>query len=248
MKHVIRYWNDGGIQPDSESHRWLYACLLYPGTAFPTPLNPNFSNSATVFDNKVYDKVKRLVFTVAGFLSAGRFNYRVELLAVFGDSYTRGSLVLAVFVLSRVVSNGAGAIGWLLLMTDHQYLDMVNSWMLGVLNIALSYYFVLRFGLIGAALGTGSSLAFVNLLRLGQLRYLEGLWPYDRTYLKPVAALVPASGVMALTRPMFPPSVGILAGMALGGAVFAGGLLALGVERRDRELVAALAVRYRGTV
>jgi hypothetical protein len=36
--------------------------------------------------------------------------------------------------------------------------------------------------------------------------------------------------------------------MALGGAVFAVGLLALGVERRDRELVAALAVRYRGAV
>jgi O-antigen/teichoic acid export membrane protein len=196
--------------------------------------------------NEVYGSITRLVFTITAFMCAVALIYRVELLAVFGREYTRGHLVLTVFIVSRIVANSAGATGWLLLMTDHQYLDMVNSWTLGITNVALSYYFVVEFGLVGAALGTGSSLAFVNLLRLGQLRYLEGLWPYDRTYLKPVAAVIPAATAMFLARSLFASLTAVVVGTVFGGVVYLGGLLALGVEPRDHELVTALFTRYRG--
>jgi len=52
------------------------------------------------------------------------------------------------------VGSAVGATGWLLMMTDHQYARMALDWLLAVLNVALTYAFVVRYGLVGAALGT----------------------------------------------------------------------------------------------
>jgi len=109
------------------------------------------------------------VFTVALLVAIPLFVYREELLAVFGYVYTRGGLVLAVFVVGQVVGNPIGSTGWLLLMADHQCLRMVNSLSLAVLNVAASYYFIVTAGLVGASPGTAWTIAVVDLVRLGKL-------------------------------------------------------------------------------
>ncbi|MFB6173361.1 MAG: oligosaccharide flippase family protein [Halobacteriales archaeon] len=195
--------------------------------------------------NAVYGTVTRLIVTATLALAVAFFVYRTQLLALFGGEYTRGSLVFATFVIGRIVGNGVGATGWLLLMTDHQYLRMVNSWVLGALNVAASYYFILEFGLVGAALGTAGSMALINLVRLSQLWYLEGLQPYDRKFLKPVAAGV-AMAVTATALKLVLSGVALLVvGTLVGLAAFGGTLFLLGIERRDRRLVGVLIAQYR---
>ncbi|MFB6219641.1 MAG: polysaccharide biosynthesis C-terminal domain-containing protein [Halobacteriaceae archaeon] len=127
---------------------------------------------------------------------------------------------------------------------------MVNSWGLGILNVGASYYFIVEFGLVGAALGTAGSMAFINLLRLAQLWYLEGLQPYTLAYLKPVGATAGMAAAMATLRPLFDGAVLLVAGAAVGLATFAGLLLLLGVDPADRRLFASLYEQYRpgGTV
>jgi len=195
--------------------------------------------------NAVYSNVTRLVLTGTMMLAVTGLVYRVELLSLFGTEYARGSLVLATFVVGRIVANGAGATGWLLLMTDHQYLRMVNSWILGALNLAFSYYFVLEFGIIGAALGTAGSLALVNLVRLAQLWYLEGLQPYDARYLKPLTAAAAMAATMLALRSVFSGRLLLLVGTVAGLVTFGAVLSALGIEPRDRRLVGALFEQYR---
>jgi len=196
----------------------------------------------------IYSTVTRLVFTITLLLATIQFVYRAELLALFGSEYTRGSLVLAVFVVGRVVGNGVGATGWLLLMTDHQYLRLVNSWVLAVLNVAASYYFVLEFGLVGAALGTAGSIAVVNLVRLAELYYLEGLQPYDAKFLKPLGAALGMAAVMTALRPFLSGVVLLVAGTAAGFLAFGGFLYLFGLERRDRLVASALYDEYRSLV
>jgi O-antigen/teichoic acid export membrane protein len=195
--------------------------------------------------NAVYGSVTRLIVTGTMVLAVTGFVYRHQLLALFGAEYTRGSLVFATFVVGRIVSNGVGATGWLLLMTDHQYLRMVNSWVLGTLNVAFSYYFVLQFGLIGAALGTAGTMAVINLVRLSQLWYLEGLQPYDRRYLKPLTAAAAMAATMVAVRAVLSGVPLLVVGTGAGLATFGLVLSALGIEPRDRRLVAALFEQYR---
>jgi len=196
----------------------------------------------------IYSTVTRLVFTITIALAAIQFVYRTELLALFGSEYTRGTVVLAVFVFGRIVGNGVGATGWLLLMTDHQYLRLVNSWILAILNVSASYYFVLEFGLVGAALGTAGSMAVVNLVRLGQLYYLEGLQPFDAKFLKPLGAALGMGAVMMALRPVLSGVVLLVAGTVAGVLTFLGLLYVLGIERRDRLVASALYDEYRSMV
>jgi len=86
------------------------------------------------------------------------------------------------------VGSAVGATGWLLMMTDHQYARMALDWLLAVLNVALTYAFVVRYGLVGAALGTSLAIAVQNAIQVILLRRFEGLWPFDRTYLTPLVA------------------------------------------------------------
>ncbi|MEF8776783.1 MAG: polysaccharide biosynthesis C-terminal domain-containing protein [Haloarculaceae archaeon] len=87
-------------------------------------------------------------------------------------------------------------------MTEHQYARLGLDRFLAALNVVLSYLFVVHFGMVGAALGTSSSIAIQNLLQVVLLRRYEGLMPFDRTFLKPLAAGAGAMAVMWAHRPI----------------------------------------------
>jgi O-antigen/teichoic acid export membrane protein len=229
---------------------FIFLPLIAFNALLPAVASDLYTDGQHAALNAVYSTATRWVVTATLPMAAVVFVYRVELLGVFGATYTEGALVLAVFVLGRVVGSAVGATGWLLLMTDHQYLRVVNSWGLGLLNLGASYYFIVEFGLIGAALGTAGSLAFVNVLRLAQLWYLEDLQPYTRAYAKPVAATAGMVVTMLAVQSLLDGVALLVVGTALGLAVFAALLVVLGVDPADRQLFASLFEQYRpgGTV
>jgi len=142
-----------------------------------------------------------------------------ELLGLFGEPYVAGGvprrLPRRVFVGSAV-----GATGWLLMMTDHQYARMALDWLLAVLNVALTYAFVVRYGLVGAALGTSLAIAVQNAIQVILLRRFEGLWPFDRTYLTPLVAGGTFLAMRAI-REVAPGRAAVVVGAAGGLAVYA---------------------------
>ena len=195
--------------------------------------------------NGVYGSVTRLIVTTVLPLLAVLGVYGAELLAVFGPTYTAGYVPLVVYLGGVFVGSAVGATGWLLMMTDHQYARMILDWLLAVLNVVLTYAFVVRYGLVGAALGTSLAITVQNGLQVLLLRRFEGLWPFDRTFLTPIAAGVVMVGCMLAVRE----SVGGLLGVVVGTPVGTGGYLltlrVLGVDPRDRLVVTELAASYR---
>ena len=83
-----------------------------------------------------------------------------------------------------------------------------------------------------------------NLLQVLLLRRYEGLFPFDRTYLKPLGAGVGAMPAMAALRPLFSGATLLLVGSLAGLVAFVGCLRALGIEPRDRYVWRALRGRY----
>jgi O-antigen/teichoic acid export membrane protein len=134
------------------------------------------------------------------------------------------------------------------MMTDHQYARMALDWLLAVLNVGLTYAFVVRYGLVGAALGTSLAIAVQNAIQVVLLRRFEGLWPFDRTFLTPLAAGVVAVAVMYAVRTLLPGGTAVLVGSAVGLAAYAGSLRVLGVDPRDRFVARRLARRYRAAL
>jgi O-antigen/teichoic acid export membrane protein len=195
--------------------------------------------------NAVYTTVTRLIVTFAVPVLAVLVVYGRAILSGFGPTFTSGYLPLVIYLGGVLVGSAVGATGWLLMMTDHQYARMALDWLLAVLNTVLTFAFVRAFGLPGAALGTAVAIAVQNSIQAVLLRRFEGLWPFDATFLDPLAAGVAATLSMALVRETLsgPPSVAV--GLSLGAVTYVGVLLALGPDDRDRFLVRTLAARYR---
>jgi len=193
----------------------------------------------------LYSVATRWIFTGGLAVAVVEFVLRDELLALFGTAYTGGSLVLAVFLLGQVVNCSVGSAGWLLQMTDHQYLNAANNWLLAVLNVGVSYYALLEFGLIGAAVGTAGSLVVVNLLRIAELWYFEGLQPYTWRFLNPVGASLATGGLLVALTAVLSGGTLLVVGVPAGLVIFGGTLWTLGIEERDKRLFERLRTQYR---
>ncbi|MFD1513361.1 oligosaccharide flippase family protein [Halomarina rubra] len=206
------------------------------------------ADGATDRLNAVYRRCTRLTLTLTIPLALPMALYRTELLALFGPEFTRGSTVLLAFVCGRLVGNAVGATGWLLSMTDHQYLQLANDWAVAVVNLVGSYLLVTHVGLVGAALATAGSVAVSNLVRLAQLYWLEDVWPYDRTFTAPLLAGTAMALALLGTSRLLSGTALLVGGTTLGLLVYARSLSLAGVPRQDRRLARRLAGRYRTRV
>ncbi|WP_266080338.1 oligosaccharide flippase family protein [Haladaptatus caseinilyticus] len=233
----------------------LAGILLLPLSAFSQlfpPIASRLYNNGEMKDlETLYRRITRWTFTLGLFPAIGAVIYAHELLVLFSESFAQqGVMVLLLLVVAQLANASVGPSGYVLMMTDHHYLALVNQWVLGVCNVIMNYLFIKEFGLIGAALASATVIVAINVLRIYEVWYTEGLFPYSRRYIKPVFAGAVSAVVMFGTKTIL---TGYVSGIgsdaivalvqgAIGGVVglaaFAGMLYLLGIEQEDRDFFA----------
>ncbi|WP_323173748.1 flippase [Natrialba sp. PRR66] len=203
---------------------------------FPSIASQLYSERKLNELESIYCRVTRWTFTIALLMAIGAIVFRMEILTLFGEDFVAGHVVLVLFVFGQLTNATVGPSGYLLMMTDHQYVTLVNQWVLGVFNVGLNYILIQELGMIGAAVATASVLATVNLVRVGELWWLEGLFPYSHSFVKPLVAGVVAGVTMVMIRDLFSGLVSLFVGGGMGVLVFGVILVVLGIEQGDREL------------
>lgn len=190
--------------------------------------------------NSLYKTLTRWIFTISLILSIELIAFRNELLNIFGEGFSEGTLVLVLFVVGQMFNSAGGANGYLLMMTDHQYVMLVNQWIFGILNIILNYIFIMEYGFIGAALATVTILAAINITKTIELWYLENLFPYSKTYLKPIFAGVVTIGSLYVIHIPISGVNRLIIGGIIGFVIYLLVLISLGTELEDRELISEI--------
>ena len=149
----------------------------------------------------------------------------------------------------QLVSTLVGSAGYLLIMTGRPKLELANTVLFVLLKVALGVVLIPRWGLLGAAVSTGLSVALLNLTRLIEVRILTGVHPYSTKYLKLLSAgLVSGLGGFLLEARLRPEMGPFALTVLLSGAIIACYLLVLsvqGIEPEDRRVVANLFSRVR---
>lgn len=202
---------------------------------FPPVASRLYTNEQMDELNSVFTIVTRWTFTVSLLLAIGAFVYRSEALIIFGNEFSRGATVLALFVGGQLLNNAVGPSGYVLMMTEHQYLSSINQTSFGVLNVILNYVFITNFGMIGAALATAGVLGSLNVVRIVELWYLEGLFPYSIGFIKPLFAGIGAGVTMTVAGQYLSNIPLVIIGGGAGTAVYLAMLLMLGIEDEDKE-------------
>lgn len=184
----------------------------------------------------VYATTTRWSISLALPLALGGVVYAAEILSLFSPTFAQWNLVFTLFVCGQFFNAAVGPSGFLLMMTDHQFLITANQWGFGVLNIVLNYVFITQFGAIGAAAATSIVLASLNILRVIEVYWFEGMLPYSRTVVKPIAAGAIALPVMLAGHVVLSGILAMFLGGAAGVVVYLLALATLGIESEDVEL------------
>jgi len=167
-------------------------------------------------------------------------------LMIFGDSFTIGANALRLFVVGQVFYSTFGLLEHVLAINGYAYRTLIQSVVLVLGNLVLLLLMVPNWGIEGAAAATSLSFIVVTIWRLIQSRELLGIWPFERSQLKPLIAFLGAMGLSLLVAMNF--SDGEIAyQIALGTiflVVYAGALWTFGLEASDRETLRRLSSSF----
>jgi O-antigen/teichoic acid export membrane protein len=107
-----------------------------------------------------------------------------EILSLFGPAFISGQLCLIILSLGQFTGLSVGSVAYMLLMTGHQTWVVFNALGAFCFNMLLMVILVPRYGIIGAAWATGTTMVLGNIIALVQVYWLLGLHPYNLRYFK----------------------------------------------------------------
>jgi O-antigen/teichoic acid export membrane protein len=204
---------------------------------FPPVASRMYSNNNITILQTVYSLVTRWAITASLLVSVPLLAYPAEILQIFGNEFQEGIAVVGIIVIGQIINVSVGPSNDILIMTDHQYIVLLNNWTMGLLNIVLNYVLILEFGIIGAAVATAGVLGIINIARVVEVYYFEGLMPYSLKVIKPLVAFVLALVVMRTVSTRLSGIPLIFAGSVIGTIVFFGALYVFGIETRDKQFI-----------
>jgi O-antigen/teichoic acid export membrane protein len=136
--------------------------------------------------------------TLAGALGVGLF--AEDVMIVFGIYQSEAITTLIILTLAQLFAVVTGPAALILKMTGRERLMMYTAGAMLPLNIVLNYILIPQYGVVGAAVATGFSLAAINAVKTIQLWYLMDITPYSATHWRGLIPVVMTIPVMLLVR------------------------------------------------
>ena len=156
-------------------------------------------------------------------------------------------MITIVLAAGQLVNAATGPCGTVLNMAGKVRLNMADNVAVLVLNVALNLWLIPAHGILGAAVAWSCSLATVNVLRVLQVRHAVGASPFGREVGKALLAGAASAGAAVLVRALAPAPLELPLGVVAVVAVYAAGVLLLGVSADDRVALASVLHRGRRT-
>lgn len=168
-----------------------------------------------------------------------------DVLALFGAQFGAGSLALLILTAGQFINAAVGPTPTTLMIAGRSKLILVNNVATVTLNIALDWWLISRWGLVGAAVGATVARAALNLLSLIEVRVLLGISAYNRFTARPLLAAGLTVGLMwplVTLMGALPTLVRLIVGLPTMGLIFCGlfWVLAPGPDRK----IVVVAVAY----
>ncbi len=107
-------------------------------------------------------------------------------LRIFGGEFLQASSCLFVLVLARIFTSPSVLPNSMLAMSGRPELQLVNNIILLVLTVILNYVLIPSYGIIGAAVATGTCLVIASLIRIVEVYRLMKIHPFTSSLVKPV--------------------------------------------------------------
>ena len=125
---------------------------------------------AELYHSGKYEELQQLTtwsargaFIVASAVSGGLFVLGPFVLGLFGADFASGYVPLLILLGGQLFNSFAGVVGFVMMMTGHQYQSMQILVIAAVLNGILNVILIPLFGAVGGAVATASTMAMWNI-------------------------------------------------------------------------------------
>lgn len=162
----------------------------------------------------------------------------VELFAGSRVPVSAAASVVAILALGNIFYTGTGPTGYVISMTGHPTVNLINSIVAVALYIGLGVLVVPEHGVVGMAWIDVGVTALINSVRVIEAKILVGVQPFGKTFYKPVVATLAGAGVLLLWRLIPGDNIPLdLAGIGVGAAVYVAVLKLLGMDEEERYVI-----------
>jgi len=215
--------------------------------AFIAAIAPRFSflHQSLQLDNlnHMYKVSTRwLAYGCVPFLLVLCFEPRRVLAALYGISYASGGRPLIILSVTWFVAAVASPAGMLLIFTGRQKIYSLVAGGGLAICILMNLLLIPRFGLAGAAVGTGTANVAIGLASLLAVGVKLRMWPWERQWVKGILATGTAAVALILVDHFHLRSAGLdtILLLTISAAVFVIALFSLGLDDEDRVMLGTL--------
>ena len=175
----------------------------------PVAFNSIFpSFISELIERESYDELQSLYSTLTKWaivleapVIASLVLFREPILAFFGPEYTVGAMALVFVALSEFSNVLIGLNGPILKLGGYERLVLVNNSILAGLNIVLNIVLIPEYGIEGAAIATLVSMVSIGIVKVVEVWYLFGIFPYHRGFLHLAISFVALGGFLHVSAP-----------------------------------------------
>jgi O-antigen/teichoic acid export membrane protein len=174
-----------------------------------------------------------------------------ETLRIFGAEFTSGADALRILIVGMIVPVTVGTVGFILIMAGRTGWDLlvyVGGFAIDI-GVALALAGPAQLGIRGAALAQALTLSFSAVARLLLVRRFLGIWPFGRAWLRLLGPTVLGGLTMGLMHAALSDGrwfVDLVVSAALGGGVYVGTLVVIGLLPTERAALTQLLRRFVG--
>ncbi len=187
-----------------------------------------------------------LTFNLPIFLTITFF--AAPLMSIFGEEFEAGTTGLIILAFGTLLNTSTGVCGAMITMTGYTKLTFINSIISLGVNIFLDVLLIPKWGIVGAALAITLTIFVTNTLRTIQVYFIHHIGPYDRSFIKPIAAAIITSIIVYFLL-IISSSINDLVMAIIGTAILWGSYIALvylfGLSEEDRLILNRLKERIR---
>jgi O-antigen/teichoic acid export membrane protein len=154
----------------------LLSLIVFAGTVVLSPVVAGLY--ATGQNRRLADivtRVTQVTFASAAVAAVPLCYFRTEILSIFGPEFLAGKMAFVVLVVARVIYTAGGFVGMVLFMTGHEKDAAVAFGVTAAVNIALNAALIPHWSMLGAAIGTGTSIVVLIVLCTYMVRRRMGI-------------------------------------------------------------------------
>ena len=215
--------------------------------AFGGIFTPMFSKYFAVNDQlnmqHIYRIVTRWILTMLIPILIFVFLFAKKILLLFGPEYLPAANILILLSVGTSIYALFGISGSTLVVSGHQRLNLMNTFVAAVLNIILNIILIPKYGLAGAAWATFISLTFIAILRVIETRIILSINPFYSNDVKAILAGLVTLGVTQLLKPYimgYHTVVTIVIAILFIAAVYLIILIILKLDRDDKDFLSSI--------